>query len=239
MHQIIRKKLPINPSLCALIFWPMIVMDAVAVDNPTDDYMPVEYRSQYEDDEGCPVYITGAKRWFRPSRWTPANTGWCSHYTSDNNKYTHAHFGHGLPFIDEEQGRYEEVTAAKIETYYVDKVYKPSQGYIKIGDATCEYNCHGYAFGTNIAVHSSANGSTRFLEDAYDECVGASDIQYAEIGVEDDHDYVRHSIRVIPLQNQQGGGWGIGETREKSNASPIYKRIYDPPLLRNNLWKSE
>lgn len=106
---------------------------AYGLDNPTDGFMPIEYKNNNGE------YITTARREFTACYYNVIYNGWCGVgcYTATNQKYNHYHFSDGFPFQDTREGRNEEVTQGKVEAYYTEKVYSPVN-WTKIEDPSCE-----------------------------------------------------------------------------------------------------
>ncbi len=226
-----------SQRLCTVLFVVSAICSlatgaAYGLDNPTDGFMPIEYKNNNGE------YITTARREFTACYYNVIYNGWCGVgcYTATNQKYNHYHFSDGFPFQDTREGRNEEVTQGKVEAYYTEKVYSPVN-WTKIEDPSCVTNCHGYAFDTGNAIQSVSAGSSRFLKNGFTVCSSVAQIQYATIDTPDiGKDFVVHSVAIVPVQ--VGQGWGIGVRREKSNAGPVYERTYSPGLIVDN-WDEE
>lgn len=202
--------------------------------NPYPSVCPVEYKNSAGQYITYTLHDSGQS--FENSWYWVYSTGWCAlnHRTlNEARKYDHGHWSYGLPYMDTVNGRNEEVTDAKIHAYDQEVSYKISDGWTKIANATCQYHCHGYSFGTYRPMQSnSATGAIRYLTDGY---VSTTDMEYVKIKAYILLGKLMHSAKVTP--GCPNGQWGIVKWSEKSNASGTYEKTYSTPLITSSVFK--
>ena len=200
----------------------------VSQDNPGFQAIDIRYKASFgtgffstEDADPCQ---------FEDALWTPPAVCWCTHETSENNKYEHCHFDQGFPFscdVDND-GDNETITADHCKAWF-DLVYVD---YDFVAAASCERNCHGYSTGINVWINGAPMGEY-VLEDDYTELFGG-DIINATIYTKGPPDgNPTHSVKIIEWKNGK-----IKHTKEKNNESPVYEKVYDPPgLTPKSSWR--
>jgi len=199
-------------------------------DNPGFQSVNIHYDASY----GTGFFNTLAMdpRQFEDARWVPPAVCWCSHETSENNKYEHCHFPQGFPFshdIDDD-GDNETITADHCKEWWDVAKYS---SYDFVAAASCQRNCHGYSTGINVWINGAPMGEY-VLEDDYIELFG-EDITDATIYTKGPPapDNPTHSVKIIEWKNGK-----IKHTKEKNNESPIYEKVYDPPgLTPESFWR--
>lgn len=170
----------------------------VTQENPGDKSLMIYWKTLFDD--GSFMYD------FDDKNYDPDLTCWCSHYTSESNKFGHAHTPNpGFP-IEYEGDTY---TAAMSDNWW-DDYY----GLTHISDSSCYGNCFAYATGRSYWINS--DGWSTLLDDDYTSASG-TDSEFYTHG-----NPGNHAVKITTYPS--------GYTHEeywKNQTSGVYKRSYD------------
>jgi hypothetical protein len=155
---------------------------------------------------------------------------WCTHTTSQNGEYTHAHMPEQFPinrsFPDPNgSGKtiQHDVTVAKSDLYW--NVPFPFPTYKMQLSSTTVKDCHGFATGKDHVVQANDSGIGRVRTDDYTR---ASQPVVNSISSTN-----AHSIKITAIYSQVGCGTTkrdtVQTTQEKFSSGPVYERTYESP----------
>lgn len=164
------------------------------------------------------------KKWLGPeghfehdcyhARWDPQLSCWDSCYTSQDNKFQHAHITKDKDkFPITHEG--ETYTAAMSDRWYNDNRYTSDKGYSLVSTSYTAENCRGY--GTARGCWITSDGMGVLLSDDYASASG-TDAEFYTLGNPGTHAVKIHSF--------YPSGY-IQKTREKNQTSGIYEKTYN------------
>ena len=114
-----------------------------------------------------------------------------------------------------------QVTAADVDRWWENAVFKPSDGYTRITGASLNQNCHGYSMGLGYWMNSF---NTKVGDD-YIPCNSVFPDGFPSRAIYGKSDgYTDHSILIHEVTQLTQFAWEVVKTREKYAESGVYEK---------------
>jgi len=145
--------------------------------------------------------------------YDPDCCGWCGHYTSQTNKFKHAHTPDGFPAYHDldGDGDNETITRSDSDAFWNEHYDTATL----ISSATCSSNCYGYTTARGYWINTG--GWDVVMEDDYTSGSG-TDAEFYTHGNPGNH--------AVEIYSYYGSGY-IYKTRQKDQTSGVYEKTYD------------
>ncbi len=171
----------------------------VSQENPGVKSLRIYWKTLFDD--GSFMYD------FDDTNYDPDLTCWCSHYTSESNKFGHAHTpAPGFP-IEHDGDTY---TASMSDKWWATYKYKTSNGYSRISSSSCYGNCFTYATGRSYWI----SGWSTLLDDDYVQTSGTDAEFYTNSNPGN------HAVKIIDFYESGC----VKKIKEKTQTSGIYEK---------------